>query len=63
MELAILLETLVKTPNRSKTLDGSGVVLGETQTPTTRIGAVKEIELNLHALVSLPGTMTLWTFP
>jgi len=63
MELATLLETLVKPLNRSKTLDGSGAAPGETQIPTTKIGAVKEIGPNLHALVFLPEMMTLWTFP
>jgi len=61
MELATLLETLAKVPNKNKTLVGSGVAQGETRTPITRIGKVKEVEHNPLALVSLPEMMMLWT--
>jgi len=61
MELAILLEMLAKTLNRNKTLVGSGVALGETQTPITRIGVVKEIARNPHVHDFLPEMTTLWT--
>jgi len=62
MGLATLLEMLVKIPNRSRTLVGFGVTLGETPTPTTKTGADKVIEHNPLALVSLPEMMTPWTF-
>jgi len=61
MGLAIPLETLVKTPNKNKTLVGSGVALGEPLTPTTKIGMDRETELNLLVPVYPPGMMTLWT--
>jgi len=61
MELAILLETQGKTPNRSKIPVGSGVAPGEILTLTTKIGAGQEIEHNPLALVSLPEMTTLWT--
>jgi len=63
MELAILLETPVKIPNKNKTWVGSGVAQGGTQTPTIKIGADREIECNLLVLAFLPETMTLWTSP
>jgi len=62
MELAIPLETLAKTPNRSKILVGYGVALGEIQTLTTKIGADKEIEHSPLALASLPTMKMRWTF-
>jgi len=63
MGLAIPLETLARIPNKNKIQVGSGIALGETQILIIKIGAVKEIEFNPLVLVSLPGTMTLWTFP
>jgi len=62
MELATLLETLVKIPNKNRTLVGFGAALGETPTPTTKTGTVKEIKHNPLALVSLPEMMMPWTF-
>ena len=61
MELAILLETLARIPNRNKTLVGSGVALGEMQTPITRTGAVKEIACSPHDHNSLLEMMMQWT--
>jgi len=59
MGLAIPLETLVRTPSKNRTLVGSGDALGETPTPTTKIGGDRETGLNLLAPVYLPGTKTL----
>ena len=63
MGLATPLETLVKTPNKSKILVGSGVVLGEILTPITKTGADRETELSLLVPVSPLGTKMLWISP
>jgi len=62
MGLAIPLEMPARTLNKSKILVGSGVVLEETLTPTTKIGADRETELNLLAPIYPLGTKTPWTF-
>jgi len=61
MELVTLLEALDKTPSRNRMLAGFGVALGETPTPTTRIGVVKEIAHNPLVHVFLLETTMQWT--
>jgi len=61
MELAILLETLVKIHSKNRTPDGSGAAPGETQTPTTKIGVDRETEHNPPVLAFLPETTMPWT--
>jgi len=61
MERVIPLETPVKPLSKNRTLDGFGDALGETPTPTIKIGADKEIERNLLVLVFLLEMMTPWT--